>query len=97
MGLWLYGPQLTVEHCDEPLAQFRIAYAPGKHQLQAVTLVRAYETPFRSPQPPLFPLDDTQWLKALRAATYAPRRPSGGGSAMQLPLFHEEFTGARTA
>ena len=59
--------------------------------------MRAYETPFRSPQPPLFPLDDTQWLKALRVAAYAPRRPSGGGSAMQLALFPEELTGALPA
>lgn len=60
VGLWLYGPQLTVEHRDEPLAQFQIAYAPGKRLFNAVTLLRTFATPFRSPQPLLFPLDDTQ-------------------------------------
>jgi transposase InsO family protein len=42
VGLWLYGPQLTVEHRDEPLAQFQVTYAPGKRQFKAVTLLRAY-------------------------------------------------------
>ncbi|MEJ7655199.1 MAG: transposase family protein, partial [Chloroflexia bacterium] len=35
VGLWLYGPQLTVEHRDEPLAQFQVAYAPGKRLFKA--------------------------------------------------------------
>ncbi len=87
VGLWLYGPQLTVEHRDEPLAQFQVAYAPGKRQLKAVTLLRAYATPFRSPQPLLFPLDDAQWRKAFHVTPYAPRRPRNGGTATQLPLF----------
>ncbi len=41
VGLWLYGPQLTVEHRDEPLAQFHVSYTPGKRQIKAVTLVLA--------------------------------------------------------
>jgi len=90
VGLWLYGPQLTVEHRDEPLAQFQVAYAPGKRQLKAVTLLRAYETPFRSPQPLLFPLDDEQWRKAFHVTPYAPRRPRNSGTATQLPLFAAE-------
>ncbi len=94
VGLWLYGPQLTVEHRDEPLAQFHVAYAPGKHQLKTVTLLRTFETPFRSPQPLLFPLDDAQWLKALRVPAYALRRPRPAGGPAQLPLFTEEALGA---
>jgi hypothetical protein len=39
VGLRLYGPQLTVEHRDEPLAQFQVAYAPGKRLFKAVTLL----------------------------------------------------------
>jgi transposase InsO family protein len=74
VGLWLYGPQLTVEHRDEPLAQFQVAYAPGKRLFKAVTPLRLFETPFRSPQPWLFPLDDAQWRKAFRVAAYAARR-----------------------
>ena len=90
VGLWLYGPQLTVEHRDEPLAQFQVAYAPGKRLFKAVTLLRTYETPFRSPQPLLFPLDDAQWLKVLRVPAYAPRRPRLAVGPAQLPLFAAE-------
>jgi len=97
VGLWLYGPQLTVEHRDEPLAQFQIAYAPGKRRFKAVSLVRTYETPFRSPQPLLFPLDDAQWLKAFPAAPYAPRRPRGGGSSTQRPLVADELLDATSS
>ncbi len=93
VGLWPYGPQLTVEHRDEVLAQFQVAYAPGKRQFKAVTLLRTYEMPFRSPQPLLFPLDDAQWLKAFRTTPYAPHRQYGGGTT-QLPLFSAEHLAA---
>lgn len=93
VGLWRYGPQLTVEHHDESLAQFQIAYAPGKRLFKTVTLLRTFATPFRSPQPFLFPLDDAQWLKAWRATPYAPRQRHGVGNAVQPPLFSDEFLG----
>lgn len=87
VGLWLYGPQLTVEHRDEPLAQFHVAYAPGKWRLKTVTLLRLFETPFRSPQLWLFPLDDGQWRKVFRVATYAGRQRPRTPVATQLALF----------
>ncbi len=90
VGLWLYGPQLTVEHRDEPLAQYRVAYAPGKRRFKAVTLQRLFATPFRSPQPWLFPLDDEQWRKAWRTSAYLPRR-SRRGFATQLPLSTDDL------
>jgi hypothetical protein len=74
VGLWLYGPQLTVEYREEPLAQYQVTYAPSKRQLKAVTLHRLLETPFRSPQPWLFTVDDAQWRKAWRVPAYVPRR-----------------------
>jgi len=86
VGLWLYGPQLVLEHREEPLAQYRVTYAPGKRQLTTVTLHRLFETPFHSPQPWLFPLDNEQWRTAWRAPEYAPRRVRRG-TATQLPLF----------
>ena len=91
IGLWLYGPQLTLEYREEPLAQYRVTYAPGKRQFKVVALHRLFETPFRSPQPPLFALDDGQWLKAFRTAAYAPRRQPRPGAAVQLPLFSQEL------
>lgn len=89
VGVWLYGPQLLVEHREEPLAEFRVAYEPGRRRLKAVTVQRLFDTPFRSPQPLLFPLDDAQWLKALRVAAYTPRRPRVG-TPRQLPLFPDD-------
>ncbi len=93
VGLWLYGPHLTVEHRDEPLAQFHVTYAPGKRQLKAVTLHRLFETPFRSPQPWLFAPDEEQWRKAWRVPAYAPRRLRRG-MATQLPLFADDLLDA---
>ncbi len=93
VGLWLYGPQLTLEYCEEPLAQYRVAYAPGKRRFKAVTLHRVFETPFRSPQPWLFPLDDAQWVKAWHAPEYASRQLRRG-AATQLPLFTDDLLDA---
>ena len=68
-----------------------MTYAPGKRQFKIVALHRLFETPFRSPQPPLFALDDDQWLKAFRAAAYAPRHQPRPGAGVQLPLFSQEL------
>lgn len=64
VGVWLYGAQLLVEYREEVLAEYHVTYTPGKRRLKEVTLHRLFETPFRSPQPWLFPLDDAQWRKA---------------------------------
>jgi len=89
VGVWRYGPQVLLEHREEPLAEFRVAYEPGRRRRKAVTLHRLFQTPFRSPQAPLFPLDDEQWRKAWRMAAYTPRRPQAE-PAVQLPLFTAE-------
>lgn len=66
VGLWLYGPQSIVVHRDEPLAQFEVAYVPGKRQLKTSALLRLLEAPFRSPQPWLCLGVVDQWRKAFR-------------------------------
>lgn len=91
VGLWLYGPQLTVEHRDEPLAQFQVAYAPGKRLFKAVAPLRLFETPFRSPQSWLFPLDDDQWRKAFRVTAYAARRRPQRSTIAQPSLFSADL------
>ncbi|HET8625980.1 MAG TPA: hypothetical protein VFL91_01075 [Thermomicrobiales bacterium] len=70
-----------------PLAQFRDTDAPGKRGPTAVEPLRLFDTPFRSPQPWLFPLDDEQWRTAYRVAAYAARRRPRDPVATQLPLF----------
>ena len=96
VGVWLYSAQLLVEYREEPLAEYRVTYEPGKRRLKMVTVHRLFETPFRARQPWLFPLDDAQWRKAWRVPSYAPRSPRRA-SARQLPLFAADLLGALLA
>ncbi len=96
VGVWLYGAQLLVEYREEPLAEYRVTYEPGKRRLKMVAIHRLFATPFRAPQPWLFPLDDEQWRKAWRAPGYAPRSPLRG-TATQLPLFSADLLDALLA
>jgi hypothetical protein len=73
-----------------PLAQYHVVYGPNKRRFKAVSLHRLFETPFRSPQPWLFPLDEAQWVKAWRVPEYAPRRRATG-TATQLALFRDDL------
>ncbi len=74
VAVWLYGEHLTVEFADEPLAQYRVRYAPDKQHLKEVTVVELFDTPHRSRQLPLWELGDGEWLKAIRREPYATRR-----------------------
>ncbi len=71
--MWLYGETLTIEFADELLAQYRVRYEPDKKHLRGVTEPRLFETPFQSPQLPLWELSDEHWLKVVRRPPYAPR------------------------
>jgi transposase InsO family protein len=86
IAVWLYAEHLTLVYCDEPLAQYRVAYEPDQHRLRRVTLEHLFETPHRSPQPPLWRWGQDEWLPVLRLPAYAPRKPPATGAA-QPPLF----------
>ncbi len=86
VAVWLYGEQLTVEFADEPLAQYHVRYAPDKKHLTEVTVAQLFETPHRSPQLPLWALDDEEWLKVIRLDPYAPRTQRRMAEA-QMRLF----------
>jgi hypothetical protein len=73
-AVWLYGENLTLEYADEPLSRYKVRYQPDKRNLLDVGDPRLYETPHRSPQPPLWELGDGEWLKVVRLSGYAPRR-----------------------
>ena len=90
VALWLYAEQLTVSFRDEPLAEDRVHYQPDRRHFRDVTDPHLYETPFRSPQLPLFALGEADWLKVLRAPEYRPRRPRRG-VACQLPLLDDSL------
>jgi transposase len=76
-AVWLYGENLTLEYADEPLARYKVRYQPDNRNLLSVGDPHLYETPHRSPQPPLWELGDGEWLKVVRLPGYAPRRKHG--------------------
>ncbi len=77
-AVWLYGENLTLEYADEPLARYGVRYQPDGRHLLDVTAKQQYDTPHRSPQPPLWEFGDHDWLKVLRSPEYAPRRKRAG-------------------
>lgn len=87
--VWLYGETLTIEFADEPLAQYQVSYQPNQRQLRAVSEPRLFATQYRSPQLPLWPPNEGEWLKVFRLPAYAPRRRRPV-VARQYRLFPEE-------
>jgi hypothetical protein len=72
-AVWLYGENLTLEYADEPLSRYKVWYQPDHKRLLDVGESQLYNTPHRSPQPPLWELGDGEWLKVIRLPEYAPR------------------------
>lgn len=85
-AVWLYGENLTVHFAEEPLAQYKVAYASDGKRLRQIIAPRLFETPFQSPQPFLWEHGLEDWHLVLRLPEYAPRRRMGG-LAVQPPLF----------
>lgn len=82
--------QLTVAFADEALAQYQVTYQPDNRHLTDVTTADVFETPYRSPQPPLWEWGADEWLTVVRVAPYAPRQPRQVAAAQQVPLFSDE-------
>lgn len=75
-ALWLHEKTLILEHRGLPLSRYDVEYLPGAEgKLAAVACPRLFESPHALPQPRLFDLSDTEWLRALRLDGYAPRTP----------------------
>jgi len=62
-----------------------VTYRSGKRHLKAVTEDQLFETPHRSPQPPLWTRGKDEWEIALRLRRYAPRRRRIGVAAQAAP------------
>lgn len=93
VALWLGAENLAVEFAGDTLARYDVEYSARKNQLLEVRRARLFETVHRrSPpaqQPRLFELvvlGENGWLKAVRLADYAPRRPRRP-QALQQVLF----------
>lgn len=88
-AVWLQPGGLTVEYGGEPLSRYEVELARGTGELRSVGRARLYETSYSPPQLRLFGLDalgEGGWLKVLKLAGYAPRRPSRR-LALQEALF----------
>lgn len=88
--VWLYREQLTVAFADEALAQYQVTYQPDERHLAAVTAAEVFETPYRSPQPPLWVWGADEWLTVVRVAPYAPRQTRRPTAGIQPRLFADE-------
>ena len=85
-AVWLYGENLTVHFAEEPLAQYKVAYANNGKQLRRIMEPRLLETPFQSPQMFLWEQGLDDWQLVIKLPEYAPRRHVGI-LAVQPPLF----------
>jgi hypothetical protein len=83
------GSPLTVHFAEEPLAQYKVAYASNGTRLRRVSDPRLFETPFQSPQLFLWEQGLKDWHLVLRLPEYAPRQ-SARPAAIQYPLFSLE-------
>jgi hypothetical protein len=61
VAVWLYAEHLTLVCRDEPLAHYRVTYQPDQRRLRTVTPEQLFETPHRSPQPPLWTWGEDEW------------------------------------
>lgn len=78
--VWLCGDLLTLEGEETPLTQYLVTYAPNHIRLQTVSPLRQFETPFHSPQLPLWNLQPHEWQLARSLPPYAPRRQQDNGA-----------------
>lgn len=95
VAVWLYGETLTVAFADEPLAQYHVTYLPDQRLLASVSDLDRFDTPYQSPQPPLWELRDGEWLSVIRDPPYARRRQhmSTAGHQLALPIEDESGIG----
>ena len=93
--LWLYGDTLTLEYANAPLSQYTVDYQPDKKHFRQVKDPRHFETPYRSPQQPLWKPETVEWHPAQRLPDDAPRRSHKLHTRyVQPPLLNDEQTGS---
>jgi hypothetical protein len=86
--LWLLAETLTLEHDGQTLSRYVVEYQLGTDKLRKVKRPKLFETSHAPPpQPRLFSLRDTEWLKALKLDEYTPRTPRRAWALLQQVLF----------
>ncbi len=86
-AVWLYNETLSVEFAEQPLSQYEVKYEPDRRHLREIARPRLFETRYRSIQPHLWELGESEWLKVFRVSEYAPRKRRVPDDATQEPLF----------
>src|SRR5215210_2540639 len=86
VAVWQQPGGLTLEYGGQTLSAYDVELSRETGKLTAVGGATLFGTPYALPQPRLFALDETGWLKALKLEGYAPRR-SPGPMALQQVLF----------
>jgi putative transposase len=94
VAVWLSGESLTVAFADEPLAQYAVSYQPDQRQLTSIAEQQLFETPYRSPQLPLWEGRLADWLTVILLPPYAPRRSMAQPIARQARLLPDELLAA---
>ena len=78
-ALWLEPETLTMEYAGEALSRYEVQRSPDGPELRGIGKATMFETSIVVHQPRLFDLvealSEEGWLRALRLAGYAPRRP----------------------
>ena len=78
-ALWLEPETLTMEYAGETLSRYEVRRSPDSPELRGIGKATMFETSIVVHQPRLFDLvealGEEGWLRALRLADYAPRRP----------------------
>ncbi len=85
---------MTLEYANAPLSQYTVQYQPDKKHFRQVKDPRHFETPYQSPQQPLWEPTSVEWHPAQRFPDYAPRRSRRRHIRyVQPPLLNDEQTG----
>lgn len=94
VAVWLSADvtTLTIEHAEEPLAQYSVAPEPDRKHLKDVTLLHLFATRFCSLQLSLWEPEAIDWRPALKRPEPSRRLSRSLRESMQLPLFLSETT-----
>jgi hypothetical protein len=84
--IWLYEEHLTVEFADTPLAHYQVEYQPNKKDLRQVVPKRLFETPYQSPQLPLWSEGEVLWHQVIRETPGLRRRKQRVRADIQQPV-----------
>jgi hypothetical protein len=85
--LWVYGDRLRAEFENVVLAEYRCRYDWKEHKVQEIRDPVLYRTPFASPQQPLIPLSEQEWITTIYRPPTVRRRRRHSNAEWQLVLF----------